>query len=431
MTHQLRTITRSPQFIKRISQLYGSSCNTETQQHRYESLIETHLDYIKDKKIINSAIFSTSGRTELGGNHTDHNHGKVIAGSINLDTIAVASSIEEPIVTLISPGFPDVVVDISSLDCVKEEEGTTNSLVRGIAHAFHTRNLKVGGLIIHTSTNVLKGSGLSSSAAIEVLIGTIFNSMCNEEPLNPVELAIIGQYAENSYFGKPSGLMDQIACAVGNIVKIDFKESEKPIVSSIPIDFTEYGYQLMIIDTKGDHANLGEDYASIPREMKSVASFFNKSVLREITFDQFEKELPALRKALGNDRAILRAYHFLKENDRVDVMEKALLEHDIELYLDTVKDSGKSSFQYLQNIYSSNNPTVQSVAVALAMCEQLLERDGAARVHGGGFAGTVQVYVPLTLKELFTKRVEQVFGEGSVTELTIRPIPTCRVDKWD
>ncbi len=330
---------------------------------------------------------------------------------------------------MISPGFPEVVVDISSLAIVKEEEGTTDSLVRGIANAFVKENLKVGGVIIHTSTNVLKGSGLSSSAAIEVLIGTIFNSLFNEEVLSPLQLALFGQYAENTYFGKPSGLMDQIACAVGNVVKIDFKESKNPIVTSIPIDFTQHGYQLMIIDTKGDHADLGDDYASIPEEMKSVAAYFNKSVLREVPFEQFKQELPQLRKTISNDRAILRSYHFFKENERVDIMEKALLENDIELYLDTVKASGESSFQYLQNIYSPSHPTVQSIAVALAMCEQLLGGDGAARVHGGGFAGTVQVYVPLALKDLFTKKVEQIFGEHSVTQLTIRADSTCRVDK--
>ncbi|NCB02899.1 MAG: galactokinase, partial [Spirochaetia bacterium] len=330
----------------------------------------------------------------------------------------------------ISPGFSDVIVDISSLDMVENEKNSTDSLVRGIAHAFVLRGLKVGGLIIHTTTNVLKGSGLSSSAAIEVLIATIFNSMFNNEKLEPVELAIIGQYAENVYFGKPSGLMDQIACAVGNVVKIDFKEPKKPIVTTVPVDFLAHGYQLMIIDTKGDHANLGDEYGAIPAEMKMVASFFDKQVVREITVEQFTSSIKELRESIGNDRALLRAYHFLLENERVGNMEKALLDDDIPLYLEYVKASGASSLHFLQNIYAPQHPTVQPISIALMMCDQLLSSDGAARVHGGGFAGTVQVYVPVALSSKFTEKARDVFGEDSVTLLTIRSVPTCRVDNF-
>ncbi len=354
----------------------------------------------------------------------------MIAASINLDTIAVASSIKEDKVILISPGFSDVVVDISSLDIIESEKNTTDALVRGIANAFVMRGLKVGGLVIHTTTNVLKGSGLSSSAAIEVLIATIFNSMFNEEKLNTVELAIIGQYAENIYFGKPSGLMDQIACAVGNVVKIDFEHPNNPLVTSVPVDFIQSGYQLMIIDTKGDHADLGDDYAAIPREMKEVAQFFGKSVLREITLQQFTASIREMRKAINNDRALLRAYHFLLENERVDAMHKALLDDDISAYLDLVKASGASSLHFLQNIYTSQHPLVQPITLALMMCDELLGSDGAARVHGGGFAGTVQVYVPISQASQFTIKAQEVFGEGSVTPLTVRGVSTCQVDNF-
>lgn len=427
MMNQLAGITQTDTFTERLEQLYGTFSPLEYQKQRYQALIETHLSYIEGEQVIQSGLFSTSGRTELGGNHTDHNHGKVIAGSINLDTIAAVSTVSTSLVKLISPGFPDVVVDISSVEYRKEEEGTTDSLVRGIADAFLKRNLRIGGLVIHTSTNVLKGSGLSSSAAIEVLIGTIFNSMYNEEVLDPVELAIIGQYAENNYFGKPSGLMDQIACAVGNVVSIDFKEASKPSVSSIPVDFTSHGYQLMIVDTKGDHASLTGDYASIPAEMKSVARYFGKEVLREVSLESFLQKLPVIREKIGSDRAVLRAFHFLKENERVETMEKALRNDDIALYLEMVRESGLSSFNYLQNIYSPDNPAVQPIAVALAVCDHLLKEEGAARVHGGGFAGTIQVYVPVAMKETFTMEMEKLFGKGSVTELTIRALSTCRV----
>lgn len=424
----LKGITATEQGIARCKEIYGEHVDLSYQQHRYEELIKTHYNSYREYTFLQTHLFSTAGRTELGGNHTDHNLGKVIAASINLDTIAVASTIKEDKVILISQGFSDVVVDITSLEVVESEKNTTNALVRGIAHAFVSRGLKIGGLIIHTTTNVLKGSGLSSSAAIEVLIGTIFNSMYNSNTLDPVELAIIGQYAENVYFGKPSGLMDQIACAVGNVVEIDFKDPSSPIVTSVPVDFVKNGYQLMIIDTKGDHANLTDDYASIPKEMKKVASFFNKQVLREVTFTQFTSSLPALREAINNDRAILRAYHFFLENERVDAMHQALLEGDISTYLALVKASGASSLHFLQNIYTPTHPLLQPITLALMMCDQILHQEGAARVHGGGFAGTVQAYVPLSLVDKFTQQARSLFGEDCVTSLSIRGVPTCQVD---
>ena len=276
---------------------------------------------------------------------------------------------------------------------------------------------------------MLKGSGLSSSAAIEVLIATVFNSLYNNDALSPVELAIIGQYAENEFFGKPSGLMDQIACAVGNVVKIDFRDPIDPEVQTIDVDFHAAGYQLMVIDTKGDHSDLTGDYAAIPSEMKSVAAYFNRDVLREVSLEEFTSSLRDLRSAVGNDRAVLRAFHFLKENERVDEMQRALQAGDIGTYLEVVRESGQSSYQYLQNVYSSSHPSEQAISLALAMCSHLLGDRGAYRVHGGGFAGTVQVYVPLSLADTFTQNIEDIFGKGSVTPLTVRSLPTTRVDR--
>ncbi len=424
----LRDYTDSPAFEKRLHELYGQNIDTKGMKKRYVELLSEHEKSELSSTYSETAFFSTSGRTELGGNHTDHNRGKVIAASIQLDTIAAASTVSSPVVTIVSPGFPDVSVDISDLSVQEEEEGTTDALVRGIAHAFSKRDLSIGGVVIHTHTNVLKGSGLSSSAAIEVLIATIFNSLYNSDALSPVELAIIGQYAENVFFGKPSGLMDQIACAVGNVVKIDFLDAVNPVVETVDVDFRKHGYQLMIIDTKGDHADLTGDYASIPAEMKSVAAYFNREVLREVTLEEFITSMKDLRSAVGNDRAVLRAFHYLKENERVDAMEAALQDSDIEHYLDLVRESGQSSYQYLQNVFSPSHPEEQAISLALAMCSQFLGGDGAYRVHGGGFAGTVQVYVPLALTDAFTSKIENIFGNGSVTPLKIRSLPTTRVD---
>ncbi|MBN2858774.1 MAG: galactokinase [Sphaerochaetaceae bacterium] len=416
-------------FTDRLIELYGTHTDIRSMKKRYREVLQSHGEHPLAPRYRDSALFSTAGRTELGGNHTDHNRGRVIAASIQLDTIATASTIEEPTVTIVSPGFPDVSIDITDLSVREEEEGTTDALVRGIAHAFSRRNLRTGGLVIHTHTNVLKGSGLSSSAAIEVLIATVFNSLYNDDALSPVELAIIGQYAENEFFGKPSGLMDQIACAVGNVVKIDFQDPVHPVVETIDVDFLGAGYQLMVIDTRGDHSDLTGDYAAIPSEMKSVAAYFNREVLREVTLDEFTSSLKDLRSAIGNDRAVLRAFHFLKENQRVDEMHQALRSNDIESYLDAVRASGQSSYQYLQNVYSSSHPYEQAVSIALAMCSHLLGGDGAFRVHGGGFAGTIQVYVPLSLVSDFTGKIEEIFGTGSVTPLTVRALPTTRVDR--
>ena len=391
---------------------------------RYESLIKVHHELFGEEDV---ALFSTAGRTELAGNHTDHNLGLVIAGTINLDTIAAVSVRKDSRVIVKSEGFPVVDVDISDLEIKEEEKNTTHALLRGIAAEFKNRGLKVGGWQANTTTRVLKGSGLSSSAAIEVMCAEIFNNLYNEDKLAPVELAKIGQYAENVYFGKPSGLMDQIGCAEGGITGIDFKDNKNPILTPINIDFERFGYSLVIVDTKGNHADLTPDYAAVPKEMREVAHFFGKENLREVSYEDFIEELPKIRESVKNDRALLRAYHFFNENMSVREMLECLKEEDIEGYLINVEASGNSSFRFLQNIYSPSHPTEQGLSLGIALAEQILEGDGAVRVHGGGFAGTIQAYVPEGLLDIFTDKMDALFGKGATTVLSIRKRPTCRL----
>lgn len=405
--------------------LYGKRFDRKAMDERFAALEKTHEELFGSQEEI--ALFSTAGRTELAGNHTDHNLGKVIAGTINLDTIAAVSLRSDSRVVVKSEGFPVVDVDISDLTIKDEEKNTTDSLIRGIAAAFVNRGLRTGGFQANTTTKVLRGSGLSSSAAIEVLIAEIFNSLFNDDVLPPVELAKIGQYAENVYFGKPSGLMDQIGCAQGGIVGIDFADNKNPALTPIDVNFEDYGYSLVIVDTKGDHANLTPEYAAVPAEMKAVAAYFGKKVLREVDFAQFITALPALRKALSNDRAVLRAYHYFTENLRVEAMLSALKANDIEAYLKGVQESGNSSFRFLQNVYAASQPQEQGLSVGIAVSELVLKGKGIVRVHGGGFAGTIQAYVPDELLDEYISKMDALFGEGAATVLAIRHLPATRL----
>jgi galactokinase len=417
----------SDAFIEKFSHLYGENHDTIMHVKRYKNLIEKHIKSYGYSLPSTPRLYSTAGRTELAGNHTDHNLGKVIAATINLDTIAIAHKTTDNLVSLESEGFPPVVLDLSDLSVIPEESGTTHALVRGIAAAFKTRGLLVGGFCAHTSTRVLKGSGLSSSAAIEVLVGTLFNDLYNRNILPPVDLAIIGKYAENVYFGKPSGLMDQIACGEGGIVGIDFAHPDKPILTPIDYSFQKAGYDLVVVDTGGNHANLTPDYAAIPKEMRSIAMLFDKDVMREVSFGEFMEALPAIRTKVANDRAVLRAYHFLSENERVTAMLKALQRDDMHEYLKLVNESGNSSFMFLQNLYSTNDLKEQGLPLALAITMRFLNGEGACRVHGGGFAGTIQVYVPKERTTDYIATIEAVFGSGSATVLAVRSMSTARI----
>ncbi len=402
--------------------LYARSYDQQEMDERYISLLEDHSKLFKRD---DAKLFSTAGRSELGGNHTDHNLGRVLAATINLDTIAAVSPRDDNCVVLISEGYPSVEIDLSSLEMVEEEKNTTEALLRGIAFAFKERGIALAGWQANTTSRVLKGSGLSSSAAIEVLCGTIFNHLFNEDKLSPIELAIIGQFSENHYFGKPSGLMDQVACANGGIVSIDFKDAANPVVNPVPFSFEKHGYHLVIVDTGGNHADLTPEYAAVPKEMRQVASFFGKQNLREVEHAAFAKGLPKLRKQLDNDRSLLRASHFFAENERVSAMLEALKKEDIQSYLAQVRLSGESSFCFLQNLYPTTNPQEQGLSLAIAMSKEILGDGATVRVHGGGFAGTIQAYVPKEKLQVYTAYLQSLFGEGAVTVIAVRERESC------
>lgn len=366
-------------------------------------------------------LFSAPGRTEVGGNHTDHQHGCVMAASVDLDVIAVARSNDDNIIRIKSKGFDMDVIDLSQLTPVDDETEHAAALIRGVAARFNELGYKIGGFDAYTTSNVLKGSGLSSSAAFEVLVCTLLNSLYNDGKMDSVEKAIVSQYAENVFFGKPCGLMDQMACSVGGFVSIDFKDTAKPIIEKVDFDFASVGHSLCIVDTGGCHADLTDDYAGIPTEMKAVAAFFGKDVLREVDEVEFYDKMPELRKNVS-DRGILRAVHFFDDNRRAQNMRDALKNGDFEQFKAIVSDSGMSSMTLLQNVFSSSNPAEQGLSLALALTAKILGKNGAWRVHGGGFAGTIQAYVPSDLLNTYKTQIESVFGVGSCYVLNVRPV---------
>ena len=363
--------------------------------------------------------FSAPGRTEISGNHTDHQHGCVLAAAVNLETVAQVEMNGADLIRVQSEGYPPVEVDLNDLTVHEEEKNTTAALIRGVAAAFSRRGAELRGFDAKVHSTVLPGSGLSSSAAFEVLIGTICNELFFGKQMNAVEIAQIGQYAENVYFGKPCGLMDQTASSVGGMVFIDFADPAAPVVEKIDFDFTAAGHALCIIDSGADHADLTDEYAAIPSELKRVSAFFGKEVLRDIPEAVFFAALPELRHQVP-DRAILRAVHFYQENSRVQRQAQALRDGDFDAFLRLVSESGRSSWMYLQNITPAGATEHQDVAVALALCDTLLRGRGAFRVHGGGFAGTVQAFVPLEMLDSFKEGMERVLGEGKCHVLSIR-----------
>ncbi len=404
--------------------LYGNEYDEKEMDRRFEDLLKRHEELFGKK---DAAIFSAAGRTEIAGNHTDHNLGKVIGGTINLDTIGAVSKRSDSKVIINSEGFPVVEVDISDLEPKEAEKNDTAALVRGIAEGFRRRGLTIGGWEANTTTRVLGGSGLSSSAAIEVLIAEIFNNFYNEDVLEPIELAKIGQFAENVYYGKPSGLLDQACCAQGGIVGIDFKDSENPVLTPLDVDFSSYGYTMIITNTHGSHADLTGEYAAVPPEMREIAAFYGKKNLREVEFSDFLRDMAEIRKKVQNDRALLRAYHFFTENKRVDLMLQELRDGDIDTFLYLVEESGNSSFRFLQNVYPSSSPANQGLSLAIALSDEILRGDGASRVHGGGFAGTIQAYVPDNLIDRYISGMEGLFGKGCTTKIAIRKMPVARI----
>lgn len=404
--------------------LYGTGVDASQADKRFLALIEMHEKRFGAQE---ATLFSTSGRTELGGNHTDHNLGLVLAASINLDTIAAVSKRDDKRIVLDSMGFPLVEINLDDLAKKDGEKGTTASLVRGIASRFQELGYSLTGWQASVTSNVLQGSGLSSSAAIEVLVATIINHLDAEDTLDPVSLAQISQYAENSYFGKPSGLLDQVSCAHGGIVAIDFENPKRPMVEPVLVDFKEHGYDLVITDTRADHSGLTDCYASIPKEMKQVAACFGKSVLREVDPGLFMESLPQIRSKVDNDRALLRAIHFFQENGRVLQMIHALKEKDMESYLSLVNQSGESSFCFLQNAYPPSDAAHQAIPLAIALSKEFLGGEGAVRLHGGGFAGTIQAYVPQQMTEAYIDAMENVFGKGCSTLIAVRSLKTSAI----
>ena len=404
------------------SRLYGN--NQQVIDHhtkRYTTLAETF------KKLFpydqgEYHFFSSPGRTEVGGNHTDHNAGRVLAAAVHLDTIAVVKATDNNQITMYSEGYPELFkVDLSQLEPIDEERGTTTALIRGIAARFRQLGLSIGGFNAAVSSTVAKGSGLSSSASIEVLIGTILSALYNGNSVKPDLIAKIGQFAENVYFGKPSGLMDQMACAIGGFIAIDFKDKEKVVYQKLDFDLSSYGYHMLVVDTGGNHADLTRDYAEVALEMKTIAQILGKNVLRELSLDDIIRNTPVLREKAG-DRAVLRAIHFYNDNQRVIDQTKALEEKRFYDFLSLVNDSGSSSWRLLQNCYSNYNPKEQGVTLALAITENFIKKvgEGACRVHGGGFAGTIQVYLPDKYLNDYIEIIKVIFGKGAVNTLNIR-----------
>jgi len=410
-----------------LSGLYGIEETTFAKQTaRYQALIR-EFQYRFSSATIH--LFSAPGRTEIGGNHTDHNHGKVLAASINLDAIAVAAPVSDNRITIYSAGYlQPFIVKLNDLEPRTPDYSTTTALIRGIAARFRQLGFRLGGFNACISSEVMVGSGLSSSAAIEVLLGTILNALYNENAINLETLAAIGQYAENVYFNKPCGLMDQIACAVGGIVTIDFENPQQPRVEKIEFDFASQNYSVIVVDTGGNHADLTDDYASVPREMKAVAAQFGKQVCRQITREDVLQNIHHLRTTVG-DRAVLRALHFFDENGRVDRQVAALRAGDFNAFLREVNASGNSSCRWLQNCFTTQNVAEQGVTLALALTENFLTSigEGACRVHGGGFAGTIQVFLPKRCVNEYTELMESVFKPGCVQVLSIRAVGTIQL----
>ena len=355
--------------------------------------------------------FSAPGRTEIGGNHTDHQHGCVIAAAVDMETTAEVTLNGTNVIRVDSEGYRPVEIDLSDLKIREEEQNTTAALIRGVAAAFAQRGYKLSGFDAKVKSTVLPGSGLSSSAAFEVLIGRILNGLFADNAVSAIEIAQIGQYAENVYYGKPSGLMDQMASSVGGLVFIDFHDPKTPIVEKVDYDFAHSGYTLCTIDSGADHADLTDEYAAMPIEMKKVAHFFGKEVLREVDEQEFYAKIAEIRKETG-DRAVLRGIHFFNENRRVQMQVRALHNDNFDAFLNYVNESGRASWMLLQNVIPCGYAEHQDMAITLALCTKLLQGRGAVRIHGGGFAGTALAFVPNDSFEQFKAGVEAVLGEG-------------------
>lgn len=398
-----------------LNDLYVDESLLEYQRNRYVAAVEKYISLYGDNEV---EIYSAPGRSEVGGNHTDHQHGCVLAAAINLDAIAVVGKTEREI-KILSDDFDIKAIDVNDLAVKQEEAGTSEALVRGVLAKLKELNYQIGGFNAFITSDVIMGAGLSSSAAFETIIGTILSGLYNDMTVDPVLIAQIGQYAENVYFGKPCGLMDQCASSVGSLINIDFKDIDKPVVRKVDVDFSKFEHSLCIVDTKGSHADLTDEYAAIPAEMKKIANYFNKEFLREVDEQEFFDNIAKVRE-IGNDRAVLRAIHLFTENKRVDLQVAALNAGDFDEFKRLIKASGDSSYKFLQNVYANSDVFNQSVSIGLAMSEKILGDNGVCRVHGGGFAGTIQAFVEDDYVEAYKQGIEKYFGEGSCHILKIR-----------
>ena len=403
-----------------LSVLYGADASA---RERIKKAVESFTELYGEQEY---SVFSVSGRSEISGNHTDHNRGEVLAASVSLDIIAVAAPTDDGMIRVTSEGFSAHEVNLGHLEPQEGEEGTSAALIRGVCDGFTKRNRAIGGFCAYMTSSVLGGSGLSSSAAFEDMIGNIENHLYNDGEADYIEISQISQYAENVHFGKPCGLMDQIACAAGGFVHIDFADPKNPVCEKIDLDLAKHGYSLCVVNTGGSHADLTADYAAVPAEMKKVASFFGKEVLRECTKDEVIANIAALREYAG-DRAILRAIHFFDENERVKAASAYLAKDDIAGFFGVIKASGESSAMLLQNYFTPKAPEEQGITLACAAANSVLAPEGVCRVHGGGFAGTIQAFVPAAKLEAFKSVMESAFGAGAVTVLSVRPVGMTKI----
>ncbi len=419
-TEELKKQLEGGELDSKLAYIYSCTGDVKPYADRYLSVIEGYGNTFGEAEEL--ALFSAPGRTEIGGNHTDHQHGCVLAGSVNLDVIAAVSFNNENVVRIQSKGYKMDEISLDDLEIHPEQFDKAIALIRGVLRKFSDMGYELKGFNAYTESNVMKGSGLSSSAAFEVLVGTIVNHLCANAEVNPVEIAKIGQFAENIFYDKPSGLLDQMASSVGAVVAVDFKDNDNPVVRKVDFDLSKYDHSLCVIDSGADHAELTHEYAAVPAEMKAVAAYFGKEFLRDVDKAEFMREMKNVRAAVKNDRAVLRAYHYFNDSERAVEEAAAIETGDFERFCRLIRESGRSSYMYLQNVYASSLPYQQAVSLTIALCGEILGDRGAYRVHGGGFAGTVQAFVPNDMLDEFKAGIEAVLGEGMCHVLQIRPV---------
>ena len=413
-TVELKKSFADGQYDELLMDIYLDDAKIEYQKERYVKAIEKFENLYGENDV---EIYSAPGRSEISGNHTDHQHGEVLAASINLDAIAIVK--KNDIIRVVSDEYDMITISLDDIAKKDDEEGTTTSLIKGVLAGLKDRGNEIGGFDAYITSDVLIGAGLSSSAAFETIIGTIVSGLYNDMKVSAVDIAIIGQYAENVYFGKPCGLMDQMACSVGSLVHIDFADKANPIIDPVSFDFAKYGYSLCITDTKGSHADLTHEYAAVPAEMRATATVLGKEVLHGTTLADLLEKADEIRETAG-DRAYLRALHFVTENIRVQNAVAALRADDFDGFLKMIKASGDSSYKYLQNVYTNQDVQHQNVSVALAVSDAILGSNGVCRVHGGGFAGTIQAFVKNEAVKEYKETLDKVFGKDACAVLKIR-----------